>query len=60
MRQPRDGRVIRAIVPMHAFGHPADIEGLLAVARDFHLRLMEDAAESLGSTMHGRHTGRSV
>lgn len=51
------GRTIRALVPMHTFGHPADIEGLLAVARDFHLALVEDAAESLGSTIHGRHTG---
>ena len=51
------GRVIRAIVPMHTFGHPVDIEGLLAVARDFHLVLVEDAAESLGSTIQGRHTG---
>jgi aminotransferase in exopolysaccharide biosynthesis len=51
------GRVIRAIVPMHAFGHPADIEGLLALAHDFHLAMVEDAAESLGSTYKGRHTG---
>jgi aminotransferase in exopolysaccharide biosynthesis len=51
------GRVIRSMVPMHAFGHPADIEGILAVARDFHLTLIEDAAESLGSTVRGRHTG---
>jgi len=51
------GRVIRAIVPMHTFGHPADMEGLIAVARDFHLALLEDAAESLGSTIQGRHTG---
>ena len=51
------GRVIRSIVPMHAFGHPVDIEGVLAVARDFHLELVEDAAESLGSTIEGRHTG---
>jgi perosamine synthetase len=51
------GRVIRAVVPMHAFGHPVDIEGLLAVACDFHLVLVEDAAESLGSTIEGRHTG---
>jgi aminotransferase in exopolysaccharide biosynthesis len=50
-------RVIRALVPMHTFGHPVDIEGVLAVARDFHLPLVEDAAESLGSTIHGRHTG---
>lgn len=52
-----NGRVIRALVPMHTFGHPVDIEGVLAVARDFHLVLVEDAAESLGSTVHGRHTG---
>jgi aminotransferase in exopolysaccharide biosynthesis len=51
------GRVIRCVVPMHAFGHPVDIEGVCAVARDFHLNLVEDAAESLGSTVHGRHTG---
>jgi perosamine synthetase len=51
------GRIIRAVVPMHAFGHPVDIDGVLAVARDFHLGVVEDAAESLGSTVHGRHTG---
>lgn len=51
------GRVIRALVPMHTFGHPADLDGLLAVARDFDLALVEDAAESLGSTVAGRHTG---
>lgn len=51
------GCVIRALVPMHTFGHPVNIEGALAVARDFHLALVEDSAESLGSTVHGRHTG---
>jgi len=51
------GRVIRALVPMHAFGHPVDIEGVMALAHDFHLALVEDAAESLGSTVGGRHTG---
>jgi perosamine synthetase len=51
------GRVIRAMVPMHAFGYPVDIESLLAVAHDFRLQLIEDAAESLGSTVGGRHTG---
>lgn len=51
------GRVLRALIPMHTFGHPVDIEGMLAVARDFHLVLVEDAAESLGSTTYGRHTG---
>ena len=51
------GRVIRALVPMHTFGHPVDMEGVLALAHDFNLALVEDAAESLGSTYHGQHTG---
>jgi aminotransferase in exopolysaccharide biosynthesis len=51
------GRIIRALVPMHTFGHPVDIDGVLAVAADFHLAVVEDAAESLGSTVRGRHTG---
>ncbi len=51
------GKVIRALVPMHTFGHPCEIEELLSIAKDFKLILIEDAAESLGSTYHGRHTG---
>jgi perosamine synthetase len=51
------GRVIRAFVPMHAFGHPVDLDGLLAVAHDFNVALVEDSAESLGSFYHGQHTG---
>lgn len=51
------GRVIRALVPMHTFGHPVDIDGLLAIAHDFNIALVEDAAESLGSYYCGQHTG---
>jgi len=51
------GQVIRALVPMHTFGHPVDLDGIMGVARDFNLALVEDASESLGSTYHGRHTG---
>ncbi len=51
------GKIIRAIVPMHTFGHPSDLDGLLAISRDFNIALVEDAAESLGSTYHGHHTG---
>lgn len=51
------GQVIRALVPMHTFGHPVDVEGLLAIAYDFNIALVEDAAESLGSYYHGQHTG---
>jgi perosamine synthetase len=51
------GRVIRAVVPMHTFGHPVDIDGVVAIGSDFNIALVEDAAESLGSTIGGRHTG---
>ncbi|MES2715826.1 MAG: LegC family aminotransferase [Pseudomonadota bacterium] len=51
------GQVIRAMVPMHTFGHPVDIDALLAVAHDHGIVLVEDAAESLGSSVGGRHTG---
>ncbi len=56
-RTKADGRVIRACVPMHTFGHPAEIDGLLAVCDRWDLPLVEDAAESLGSFYKGRHTG---
>lgn len=50
-------RIIRACLPMHTFGHPADLDGLIAVCSDWGLPLVEDAAESLGSRYRGRHTG---
>lgn len=52
------GRVLRAVVPMHTFGHPVDLEGLLEVCARHGLPVVEDAAESLGSTYKGTHTGR--
>lgn len=51
------GQVIRALVPMHTFGHPADMDGVMAIARDFNIAVVEDAAESLGSYYYGKHTG---
>ena len=52
------GRVISAVVPMHALGHPVAILPLLSVAEEFGLVVVEDAAESLGSWVGDRHTGR--
>lgn len=51
------GRRIAAVVPMHTFGHPVDLDGLLEVCDKFNLVLVEDAAESLGSYYKGKHTG---
>jgi predicted outer membrane repeat protein len=45
------------MVPVHVFGHPCNLDGLLGVARDFYLVMVEDAAESLGSLYYGKHTG---
>ena len=56
-RNRNTGRRIRAIVAMHTFGHPCDLDGLLEVAHDYRLALVEDAAESLGSFYQGQHTG---
>ena len=53
----RTGRRIAALLPMHSFGLPADIEGLQRIASEWGIPLVEDAAESLGSYVQGRHTG---
>lgn len=50
-------RRIRACLPMHTFGHPVELDALIAVCDRWRLNLVEDAAESLGSYYKGRHTG---
>ena len=52
------GKRIQAVVPMHTFGHPVDMDGLCQVCQKYSLAIVEDAAESLGSTYKGKHTGR--
>lgn len=53
----RSGAPVRALVVMHVFGHPANLDALSELARKWQLVLIEDAAESLGSFYGGRHTG---
>lgn len=53
----KTGRRIKAVLPMHTFGHPVDLDPLVEVCRHYQLELVEDAAESLGSYYKGRHTG---
>jgi aminotransferase in exopolysaccharide biosynthesis len=57
VRTRADGRAVKACVPMHTFGHPAELDALVEVCRRWNLVLVEDAAESLGSFYKGRHTG---
>lgn len=51
------GRRIAACVPMHTFGFPARIEEIGAICEAYNIALVEDAAESLGSYVDGKHTG---
>lgn len=51
------GKRIAACVPMHTFGHPAHLNELMQACDEFKIPLVEDAAESIGSKYHGRHTG---
>ena len=53
----KTGSRIKACVPMHTFGHPMKIDELSAVCNEYHIELVEDAAESIGSFYKGRHTG---
>ena len=50
-------RRVKACVPMHTFGHPVRIEELAAACAEWHIELVEDAAESIGSKYKGIHTG---
>jgi len=48
---------IAACVPMHTFGHPCEIDTIQAICEQWHIPLIEDAAESLGSYYKNKHTG---
>jgi len=50
-------QIYRAVVPMHTFGHPVQLEKLIVVCNKWNITLVEDAAESLGSFYKGQHTG---
>lgn len=56
-RNRRTGRRLAALLPVHIFGHPADMDALSELAARYRLPVIEDAAESLGSSYKGRMTG---
>ena len=47
----------RAIMPVHLYGHPADMDAIAALAEDRDLAIIEDATEALGSRYHGKLCG---
>lgn len=56
-RNKTSGKTIKACVPMHTFGHPCRIDEIKEICDAWHIALVEDAAESLGSYYKNRHTG---
>ena len=53
----KTGKVIKACVPMHTFGHPCKIDKIVEICQRYHIEVVEDSAESLGSYYKGKHTG---
>ena len=51
------GRKIAACVPVHTFGHPLRIDMIMEICQKYHIPVIEDAAEALGSLYMGRHVG---
>jgi len=51
------GQRVGAVVPMHTFGFPAEIDKIVELCDQFNVPVIEDAAESLGSVYKGKHTG---
>lgn len=49
--------IVKACVPMHTFGHSCKIDEIVKICDEWHITLVEDAAESLGSYYKGKHTG---
>ncbi|WP_247460589.1 DegT/DnrJ/EryC1/StrS family aminotransferase [Bradyrhizobium sp. 62] len=47
----------RAVVPVHLYGQPANMDAVLSFALDYDLKVIEDAAQSIGATWNGRSTG---
>jgi perosamine synthetase len=51
------GRRIKAVVPMHTFGHPVDLDPLIHICEKYGIVMIEDAAEGIGSYYKNRHVG---
>lgn len=50
-------RKIKACVPMHTYGHPCKIDQIISICQSYNIKVIEDAAESMGSLYKGKHTG---
>ena len=53
----KTGKIISGIIPVHIFGHACDVESLARIAKKFRLKIIEDAAEAVGSFYKKKHLG---
>lgn len=53
----KSGRRVKALIPVHVFGHPADMEALITLCQKNNIDVIEDATESLGSSYKDKKTG---
>lgn len=51
------GGPVKAIIPVHLYGHPAEMPAIMDIARKYSLYVIEDCAQSHGAAIHGRKTG---
>ena len=57
LRNRNTGRRVKAILPVHILGHPADMDPILAISDKYSLPVIEDATEGLGASYRGRSLG---
>lgn len=55
--QDRAARHVKAVIPVHLYGHPADMPSIMSVAERFGIKVIEDCAQSHGASIAGRKTG---
>lgn len=55
----KTNRRLKAVIPVHIFGHPVDMDGLIEICTKYNIDIIEDATESLGSEYKGEKTGSS-
>lgn len=53
----KTNRRLKAVIPVHIFGHPVDMDGLIEICTKYNIDIIEDATESLGSEYKGEKTG---
>lgn len=51
------GRRIKAVIPVHVFGHPSDMKALVEICKHYNIHIVEDSTESIGSEYNGQKTG---